>query len=194
MQDEARSLLWQDGAYEARVTWQQEADPSRLPRPRRVCWLHWPGRTLRHRDRQPIRVAGMQRFRKIGGTTDADDRSLNTATPAAAGMPFTAARCGIPGPCPSRCRMGAAPSPSVSCPYPSAWSGAAWPTSWATARRARFTPTAPRLRRLPAASCGLSVGRSASCSRMMISAARSRRACRSPMRWPSILRFRKRWC
>ena len=30
MQDEARSLLWQDGAYEARVTWQQEADPSRL--------------------------------------------------------------------------------------------------------------------------------------------------------------------
>lgn len=32
------------------------------PRPRRVCWLHWPGRTLRHRDRQPIRVAGMQQF------------------------------------------------------------------------------------------------------------------------------------
>ena len=30
MQDEARSLLWQDGAYEARVTWHQEADPSRL--------------------------------------------------------------------------------------------------------------------------------------------------------------------
>ena len=30
MQDEARSLLWQDGAYEARVTWPQEADPSRL--------------------------------------------------------------------------------------------------------------------------------------------------------------------
>lgn len=30
MQDEAHSLLWQDGAYEARVTWQQEADPSRL--------------------------------------------------------------------------------------------------------------------------------------------------------------------
>ena len=30
MQDEARSLLWQDGTYEARVTWQQEADPSRL--------------------------------------------------------------------------------------------------------------------------------------------------------------------
>ena len=30
MQDEARSLLWQDGVYEARVNWQQEADPSRL--------------------------------------------------------------------------------------------------------------------------------------------------------------------
>lgn len=30
MQDKVRSLLWQDGTYEARVTWQQEADPSRL--------------------------------------------------------------------------------------------------------------------------------------------------------------------
>ena len=30
MQEKMHSLRWQAGGYEARVTWQQEADPSRL--------------------------------------------------------------------------------------------------------------------------------------------------------------------